>query len=123
MESQARAAHPYAFGRRYRIGRNKYFKLVYHRGKAYPGRLLVLTYLRGRDQKAGFSASSKVGNAVVRNRLRRWMREEFRVVRPDLKAGRYVFTARSAAACAPHEAIGREMRLLLARAGLFLEKD
>ena len=48
------------------------------------------------DIGAGFTASRKVGNAVIRNRARRRLKEAVRLLLPELgKAGRdYVFIAR-----------------------------
>ncbi len=48
------------------------------------------------DLGAGFTASRKVGNAVVRNRARRRLKEAVRLLLPEFgKAGRdYVFIAR-----------------------------
>lgn len=80
---------------------------------------MVLIYLRGRELKVGFSVSAKVGNSVTRNRVRRRMREDFRLLRPDLLPGKYIFVARTSAAEAPHSAMAGEMRSLLRRAKLF----
>ena len=73
-------AHIYRLGRRYSLGRNKQYTYVYRRGKSYPGYRMVLVYLKARELKVGFSVSSKVGNAVTRNRLRRRMKEDFRML-------------------------------------------
>ena len=80
---------------------------------------MVLIYLRGRELKVGFSVSAKVGNSVTRNRVRRRMREDFRMLRPDLVPGKYIFVARTGAADAPYPAMAGEMRSLLRRAKLF----
>lgn len=84
---------------------------------------MVLIYLRGRELKVGFSVSAKVGNSVTRNRIRRCMREDFRMLRPYLVEGKYIFIARAGAAEAPHSVMADEMRALLKRAKLFREAE
>ena len=112
-----------SFARRYRLGDNKNYRYVYRRGKSYPSRNLVLIHLKGREQKFGFSVSSKVGNAVTRNRIRRYLREDVRRMRTDLKCGKYIFIARPALKSVPHQELTRELKSLLARAKLVREKE
>lgn len=123
MEGKHSAAHrPEAFPRRYRLGGNKNYRFVYRRGKSTPSRNIVLVHLKGRDLKIGFSVSGKVGNAVTRNRIRRWMREDVRRLRAEMKCGKYIFIARPSVREVPHEALTREMRKLLIRAKLLKEE-
>lgn len=75
--------------------------------------------MRAKDLKVGFSVSSKVGNSVTRNRLRRYMKEDFRMLRPGLKSGRFIFVARVQSAGAEHRALASEMKYLLRKAELF----
>ena len=112
---------PEGFARKYRLGENKNYRYVYRRGKSYPSRNLVLVYLKGREQKFGFSVSGKVGNAVTRNRIRRFMREDVRRMRTKLKCGKYIFIARPALKTVPHAELTREMHSLLNRAKLIRE--
>ncbi len=109
--------HPYRLGRNFSLGRNKHFQAVYRRGKRQGGRFLVLTYLKARELKVGFSVSSKVGNAVVRNRIRRMLREDFRHLRAELVPGRYVISVRVGAAQALHAQLTKELRYLFEKAG------
>ena len=106
------------FPRRYRLGSNRNYRYVYRRGKSHPSRNLVLIHLKGRELKIGFSVSGKVGNAVTRNRIRRWLREDVRKRRVQLKCGKYVFIARQGIAGLSHAALTRELDRLLERAGL-----
>lgn len=116
---KARAAQ--GFARRYRLGNNKNYRYVYRRGKSYPSKNLVLVYLKGSQQRFGFSVSHKVGNAVTRNRIRRCMREDVRKMRTRLKCGKYIFIARPALKMVPHEELTREMQALLSSAKLIKE--
>ena len=83
----------------------------------------MLIHLKGRDQKFGFSVSSKVGNAVTRNRIRRYMREDVRKMRTQLKCGKYILIARPALKDVPHADLTREIHSVLAWAGLIREAN
>ena len=109
------------FTRAVRLGANRNYRYVYRKGKSYPSRNLTLVYLKGRGTRVGFSVSAKVGNAVVRNRLRRYMREDVRKILFRMKMGRYIFVARPSAKDASHDGLTRELQSVLSRAKLFLE--
>jgi len=110
------------FPRRLRLGENRNYRYVYRRGKSWPSRSLVLVYLKGRDLKIGFSVSGKVGNAVTRNRVRRWLREDARKLRTRLKRGKYIVVARPGAAEAKHRELTRELQRLIERAKLMKDE-
>ena len=82
--------------------------------------LLALALPNGRDEaRLGFTVSSKVGNAVTRNRIRRQLREWFRTHIEELPKGHdVVIIARSSAATASSE----ELRAAFARAASLLVK-
>ena len=123
MEGKCSAARrAEGFPRRYRLGGNRNYRFVYRRGKSVPSRNIVLVHLKGRELKIGFSVSGKVGNAVTRNRIRRWLREDVRKLRTELKCGKYIFVARPAIKDISHEALTREVRSLLRRAKLLKEE-
>ena len=124
MEGKRSAARgTFALPRRCRLGDNKNYRFVYRRGKSVPSRNVVLIHLKGRDLKIGFSVSGKVGNAVTRNRIRRWMREDVRKMRAQMKCGKYIFVARPSLKDVPHDALTRELRGLLTRAKLLKEEE
>ena len=112
-----------SFPRRFRLGSNRNYRYVYSRGNSTHSRNVVLILLKGREQRFGFSVSGKVGNAVTRNRIRRYMREDVRRMRARLKSGKYVFVARPGVDRLSHEALTRELRRTLSRANLLKEES
>jgi ribonuclease P protein component len=82
-----------------RLRRRREFLLVQQRGRRlYSGEVIVLALDSGGTRpRIGITVSSKVANAVARNRVKRWVREAFRAVRRDLPALDLVVIARRGA--------------------------
>ncbi len=106
----------------YRLRKRRDFTYVYRRGKSTPCRSLALITLdRSRGgTRIGFSVSKKLGKAVVRNKVKRRLREAARALLPDLKPGMYVVVARPPAAHLDFWALSRDLRYTLEKAGRFL---
>lgn len=107
--------------RRYSLKKNRQFQYVYRRGKSTGCREMVLLYIRAPQVQIGFSVSKKIGNAVVRNRAKRRMREAVRPMIPRMKNGLYVFIARPDCARSTFPALCRSVQYLLRKQNLFRE--
>ncbi len=83
-------------------------------------RLVLLAAIRGPGpSRFGVITSRKVGTAVVRNRVRRRIREILRVRRPFLVDGSdLLIIARSSAAAAPSRQLETDLLRLLCKAGV-----
>lgn len=104
------------------LKRNKQFRQVYRKGKSIACRELVLIYAKNRSDMVhvGFSVGKKLGNSVVRNRVKRRLREAFRPNLPLLLPGfDLIVIARDAARDAPFSSLADSLRYLLRKAGLF----
>lgn len=72
------------------IKENHLFSKAYERGKSFVSEGMALYVLRSRNRRetfVGFTVSKNRGNAVLRNRLRRRMREAYRILYPFVKKG------------------------------------
>ncbi len=75
--------------KKYRLRKNMEFKRVYNGGKSYWNRNLIL-YVRKNDlqnSRIGITITKKIGNAVVRNRIRRRIKEIIRLKLGNIKSG------------------------------------
>lgn len=64
----------------FRIKANKEFQCVFKKGKSFANRQLVIYYLQKSDQdhfRVGLSVGKRIGNAVTRNRIKRYLRQAF----------------------------------------------
>jgi ribonuclease P protein component len=97
------------------------FDTLQRRGQSRAHPLLVVRYARndlGRT-RFGFSTSRRLGPAVVRNRVRRRMRELVRRLRPRLASGWDVLVvARAGAVTAGSQELATALERLLHQAGL-----
>lgn len=66
--------------------------------------------------RVGITVSSRVGNAVVRNRLKRWIREFLRRHKQALPGGDVVIVAKASAATCAHPVLDRDLERLMTRA-------
>lgn len=88
--------------KRQRIKKNEEFQKVFKRGKSFANRQFVVYCLRKEEQQAfrvGLSVSKKIGNAVTRNQIKRYIRQTFLELKNDVRQDMdYVIIARSQAA-------------------------
>jgi len=99
--------------RRHRLSRSRDFDAVYRRGTSASSRYLVLHWFpRDEDEdgppRLGLAVPRAVGSAVVRNRIKRLLREVWRGLLGEVPAGHdYVLVARPGLA-EPAQSRGQE---------------
>lgn len=100
---------------------NRDFKRLYYKGGCAGCDLIVIYYKRavaGRN-RLGITVGTKIGGAVVRNRVKRLIRESYRLSEDELVLGYdIVIVARSKAVNASFAEISGAMRRLLKQKGL-----
>lgn len=72
----------------FRIKKNEEFQYAFKRGKSFANRQLVIYYVEKKDQqhfRIGLSVGKKIGNAVTRNRIKRYLRQSFQELESNIK--------------------------------------
>lgn len=122
--ARAQLAH-LSMERRHRLKRSADFQRVRALKRSWAHPLLVL-YAAPNDlevTRVGISTSKRVGKAVVRNRVKRLIREAVRRLLPSIPPGRdLVFVARPAIAEASYEQVSQAVTILLGRARLLTQR-
>lgn len=102
------------------------FRRVFEEGKAYPSRFVVLYVLRenGDKTRVGLTTSRKLGTSVVRNRVKRRLREIVRHSSCSMRVGfTAVIVARAGSDAASYQDLERDVGRVFQRAGLLLESS
>ena len=111
---------PLTFSKNKRLAGSGDFALVRAEGEVHRGTLLVLAVRSAADPdafRAGFITAKRIGNAALRNRVRRRLREIVRKRQHDLKRGFWLVTiARPGAAGATYRVLEDEWLRLAKRA-------
>jgi len=70
------------------------FIAVYRKGKRLQGDYFYIAFVSGSRKTLGITVSSKIGPAVQRNRIKRVIRELFRLNKGKFPEGKVVLTAK-----------------------------
>lgn len=102
------------------LKKNQDFQRIYREGDSRADRYLVLyMHCRGDSDKSrlGISVSKKVGNSVVRHRIKRRVKEIYRLSEKDIPKGcDFVVIARKAAAEADYHTLEKSFGHLMMKA-------
>jgi ribonuclease P protein component len=111
-----------SFSKARRLTQTAEFTAVKFQGKTYRGSLLIVGVLVQKEEKAfraGFITTKKLGGAVVRNRVRRRLRDIVRKEQGRLRPGIWiVLVARSRAARASYQELKDDWLRLAERASI-----
>lgn len=102
------------------IKENSDFKRLYYRGKSVIRKSIALYYRKNRFSynRLGLTVSPKVGKAVVRNAVRRRLRENYRLLQGLDEGYDIVIVARRRAAVASFYEIKKDLESALTESGL-----
>ncbi|SCI28863.1 MULTISPECIES: ribonuclease P protein component [unclassified Romboutsia] len=112
------------FNRTQGLKKDSDFRKVYKHGKSFANRYLVMYILKNKSENSriGISVSKKVGKAIVRNKVRRRIKESYRLnIDENVKSGYdIVFIARVAIKDANYDEIEKSMKHLIRKSEMYI---
>ncbi len=111
--------------KKYRLKNGRVFRYLRLKGQSNANKMLVLVHAPSKfPLKVGFIVSKKVDNrAVVRNKIRRRLREAFRAMIPYLKDNvNYIVIAREVSGEANFEELANNLAHLIIKSDLLARK-
>ncbi len=102
------------FGKAERLRKSSEYRRVGRKSRKLYGRFLIITYRSALTpcRRFGLVVSKRVGNAVVRNRVKRRLREAWRCQKSELPMCDCVLRARPSAATASYVQLVNDIGLL-----------
>ena len=104
------------------LKKNHEFVRIYKKGKFFAGKYIVIYVLKNRfgTNRLGITVNKKIGKSVKRNRVKRLIRESYRLYEDFIPDGMdMVFVARSVETEYGFAEIRREMKFLLKKMQAF----
>lgn len=105
---------------------NRDFRRLYARGKSCAGAFVAVYYRPNRcgKNRAGFTVSKSLGKAVVRNRVKRLLRESYRLTESELNGNSdIIIVARNRAVGKSYVQISRDLRYVFRSLGLLSTEE
>ncbi|MGE7676204.1 ribonuclease P protein component [Lysinibacillus sp. NPDC094403] len=103
--------------KRQRVKKNDDFQKVFKKGKSFANRQFVVYFFEKEGQtefRVGLSVSKKLGNAVTRNQIKRYIRQSIHELKDELKPNMdYVIIARQPAATMDFHEIKQSLQHVL----------
>lgn len=106
------------------VKENYEFRRMYAKGKSGISSCLVVYYRPNRrdHNRLGVTVSTKIGHAVIRNRIRRRFREIFRLSQPKMKQGYdFIIVARTRASHVTYRELERAFLQVCGKLGVLEE--
>lgn len=106
----------------YRLKKEKDFNALFIKGKRLFSHSLTMIYIPSKELKVGFAVSKKHGGSVVRNRIKRLLRESFKSFIPELMQNYYFVFIPKIQEEYSLETFKKDMKYLFNKGGFFVEK-
>jgi len=94
----------YSFPKEERIIKKRQFEEIFKNAKKYISPYFIIYYLSKEQKRAGFIVKKTIGNAVLRNRIKRVLREVYRLNKKGIEKNIEIIIV------AKREIIGKEYK-------------